>query len=203
MRSKFTPVYTIFLLLFLLFLFLGNSSNPPNGYTGAPGDGLCTNCHTPGNPQGFDGEIIIENFPSSIDPNTAYPLTARVTNPNGLAFRAGFQAVILDASNNNIGDITVSGSNPTTQLNGGREYVEHNPAINFPGSNEVTWNFTWTSPAGPSGENITIYAAAVIASGGNGNQQDLVVTTNVSGTLMNAGNPLGSRNSIFPECKLQ
>ncbi len=190
MKSKFTPVYTTFFLLLILFLFLGNSNNPPNGRTGAPGDGLCTDCHDPGNPNGYDGEVIIENWPNDISPNTDYSITVRVTNPNGLAFLGGFQAVVLDSNNDNIGNLTVSGSNPTTQTSGGREYVEHNPSINFPGSNEVTWDFTWTSPAGPSSEMITMYAAGNIASGNNGNDDDLIVTTNVTGTMMDNGDPL-------------
>lgn len=197
MKSKFTPIYTIFFVLIIGFLFLGNSStpdnpeNPPNGYTGAPGDnGLCTSCHTPGNPLGFDGQVIIENFPTNITPNTAYPMTIRVTNPNGLAFRGGFQAVVLDENNVDAGDLTVSGSNPTTQTSNGREYVEHNPAKNFPGSNQVTWDFTWISPSGPIGEMITMYAAGNIASGGNGNQQDLIVTATASGTIVGGGQML-------------
>ncbi len=189
MKSKFTPIYIIFFLLIGAIAFLGttvddNPENPPNGYTGAPGDlGLCTACHTPGNPNGYNGQVIIEGFPATITPNTTYNMTIRVTNPNGLAFRGGFQAVVLNASNQNAGDLASGGSNPTTQFFNGREYVEHNPALNFPGGNEVTWDFTWTSPAGPGGEVITMYAAGNIASGTNGNQHDLIVTSTATGTI--------------------
>ena len=190
MKTKLTWVYSAFWGAMILFTFLGWSGNPPDGRTGAPGDGLCTDCHTPGNPNGYDGGITIQNFPSTINAGQTYNLTALVSNPNGLASVAGFQAVVLDSGNQNAGDIVAPGNPSSTTTGNGREYVEHNPSLAFPGSNQVTWNFDWTAPSGPNGENITIYAAGNIASGSNGNSEDLIVTTSASGTLMGATDPL-------------
>ena len=185
MNSKFPTIYTLYSTIVIAVFLLAYSSNPPNGRTNAPGDGYCEDCHLPGNPLGLDGELTIENFPSTIDPNTDYTITVRVTNPNGLAFKAGFQAVVLDGSDQNIGDLSIiSGSNPSTTTSGNREYVEHSPAIPFTSSNEVTWDFIWTSPNGPDGEIIKMYAAGNIANGGAGNANDLVKSTNVQGTLV-------------------
>ena len=184
-NSKISSIKVLFCAVLFSTLFISFSSNPPIGRSGAPGDGLCSDCHTGSNPLGFDGGITIQNFPSTIVGGQTYSLSATVSNPNGLASLAGFQAVVLDDSDMNIGDLMVSGSNPITDTNtNGREYVEHNPAQPFSALNEVVWNFDWVAPNGPNGTPITIYAAGNIASGSNGNQNDFIVTTTASGTLM-------------------
>lgn len=63
-----------------LILFLSNSSNPPDRNTGAPFDGLCSNCHGGGS---FDGDIVITGFPSTILPNTTYGITYTVNATMG------------------------------------------------------------------------------------------------------------------------
>jgi Secretion system C-terminal sorting domain/SprB repeat len=183
---------SIFALIAVCILLLANSNNPPNGRTGAPGDnGTCAGCHTGNNPGGFNGSIVIDNFPSTIMSGNTYNLSARVVNPNGLASRGGFQAVVLNesAGNSNAGNITVSGTNPSTILSGGRKYVEHNPAIDFPPNNEITWNFNWMAPDAAPGNIIKFYAAAVIGNGG-ASTGDLVVTFVASGTIANMVDPL-------------
>ncbi len=187
-NSKISSIKLIFCAVLFATLFISFSSNPPIGRSGAPGDGLCSDCHTGSNPLGFDGGITIQNFPSSIVGGQTYQLSATVSNPNGLANLAGFQAVVLDNNDNNIGDLIVSGTNPITDTNtNGREYVEHNPAQPFSASNDVVWNFDWVAPTGANGTPITLYAAGNIASDSNGNQDDFIVTTTATGTLM--GNP--------------
>lgn len=137
------------------------SSNPPNGKTGAPGDGLCTDCHNTGAP--LQNIMTIENLPNNVIAGTQYNLKVRILNLNGNSTRAGFQAVILDDTNkNNFGDISVASTNPTATVSGAREYVEHNPAQNFNGAADVSWDFVWTAPSGPIGQTATIYAAGII-----------------------------------------
>ncbi|MBK6823936.1 MAG: hypothetical protein IPG87_13465 [Saprospiraceae bacterium] len=70
----------MFSLLFASILFLGYSDNPPNGYTGAPGDGMCTNCHTPGGHGNLSGNVEIQGLPTSITPGNAYTITVRINN---------------------------------------------------------------------------------------------------------------------------
>ena len=48
---------SILALIFSIFL-LAYSSNPPNGVTGAPGEGTCTNCHN-GATGGLAGSVSI------------------------------------------------------------------------------------------------------------------------------------------------
>lgn len=175
--QKFTFIYLLLSIL-VVGAFFSFSSNPPNGRSGAPGDGLCTDCHSPGNPLGLDGELILTGFPTAVAPGQTYSISVVVRNDNGIAQRNGFQAVILDESNNNIGDITTSGGNPTTETSGnGREYVEHNPAIDF-ADNEVEWTFDWTAPDGNVGEEVTLYIASIVGNGGSGNSNDLFLQDN-------------------------
>ena len=186
MKSKFRPIYILFFTLLTAFTFLNNSANPPNGRTGAPGDGLCSDCHSGNNPNGYAGSVQIMNFPSSIIPNTVYSLQAVIDITAGTPARAGFQAVVLDGSNNNAGDLTPTGPSTTTQSFNSREYVEHNPAMFFGGNSSVTYTFDWLAPNAPNGEIITLYTASVIANG-SGTANDLVVTNFANGIVMSSG----------------
>ena len=188
MKQKLKQIYTVLIALFFGIIAISFSGNPPDGRTGAPGELTCADgCHTGNNPNGFAGTIDIVNFPTSITPNTTYNLQATVTTTAGSPVRAGFQAVALDGSNLNIGDFMTSDPNVNTTNSGGKEYVEHSPAQFFGGGNTVTYNFDWVSPSGQNGEVVTIYTAALIANGANGNSGDLTVLNTVSGTISGGG----------------
>ncbi|GEM_PF-805709 len=184
--KKITLIYFFFTILAVGTIFMSFSSNPPNGRTGAPGDGLCSDCHNQSNPLGLDGELSMTGFPTVINPGETYSISVVVRNNNGLAQRNGFQAVILDGDNNNIGDITTTGGNPTTETDSGtgREYVEHRPAIDF-ANNEVNWTFNWAAPDGMVGEDVTLYIASIVGNGSNGNSNDLFIQDNFTATIEN------------------
>lgn len=184
--KKFTLIYLFFTILAVGTMFMSFSSNPPDGRTGAPGEGACTDCHSPGNPLGLNGEFSVTGFPTDITPGETYTISVVVRNNNGMAQRNGFQAVILDSNNNNIGDISTTGGNPATETaSNGREYVEHRPAIDF-ANNEVNWTFNWAAPEGMAGEEVTLYLASIIGNGANGNSNDLSIQENFTGTISNA-----------------
>jgi len=200
--KKFTLVYFLFCVLGAGTILMSFSSNPPNGRTGAPGDGLCTDCHNNSNPLGLDGELSLSGFPTVVNPGETYSISVVVRNDNGMAQRNGFQAVVLDGANNNIGDLTVDGGNPSTVTDAnGREYVGHNPAINF-ADNEVNWTFDWTAPDGMVGEDVTLYVASIIGSGTAGNGQDLYIEDNFTAEIQEvvATNDLESiaKVGVFP-----
>jgi hypothetical protein len=196
MTQKRKLLYSLFAAAFGIFT-LSFSGNPPNGRTGAPGDGLCSDCHSSG-AGSIDGEILLTGLPATIDPNTTYTITVMVNNPNGLAQRAGFQWVALNSSNQNAGTMTVASSSSTVTPSGGRNYHEHSPAQNFGGGNSVSWTVNWTSPDAPaSNETITFYGASVIANGNGSSSGDLVATTQVTGQMMGGGTPL-SGNIVNP-----
>ncbi|MEM6965315.1 MAG: SprB repeat-containing protein, partial [Bacteroidota bacterium] len=186
MKRRLHFLYTTFIALFLIVLSFSFSSNPPNGRTGAPGDGLCTSCHNNSNPNGYNGTIDILNFPSTITPNQTYTLQAQVSVTAGTPSRAGFQAVALNASNNNAGSFSTTDPNVAVTPSGGREYVEHDPAISFGGGSSVVFNFDWTAPNAANGEVITVYTAGLLGNG-SGSSNDYTITNTVSGTVSGGG----------------
>ncbi len=175
-----------FLLLFSIIL-ISNSSNPPNGRTGAPGDSTCASCHS-GTNSSLDGEMSFDGLPATIDANTTYTITVTVDNPNGNGVRGGFQWVSLDESNNDAGTMDNEGNNSKVTLAGGRTYHEHQPAQNFNGSNESSYTVEWTAPSGPDGEEIKFWGAGVIGNG-SGSSGDRVVFNTVTGILSASSTP--------------
>lgn len=173
--------FSIFTTL-LLFAFSGSHpTTGSGGYTGAPNDNVCTTCHSPGG--SLDGSIEFSGIPSNVMPNTTYPIIVTITDSEGSAVRAGFQMVSLKSNLANGGAFSVPASenNAQVKMAAGKSYVGHQPAKNF-AANEVTYMVDWTSPATATGD-ITIYAAAIIANGGNGNSNDKFVTSTQSVTL--------------------
>ncbi|MEN0005056.1 MAG: T9SS type A sorting domain-containing protein [Bacteroidota bacterium] len=190
MQKKLPFIYWLFGIS-LAALFISFSSNPPNGRTGAPGDGTCASCHGGNNPNGFDGGVTITGLPATVSPNTTYPLTITVDNPNGAAARAGFQWVALrDSDNTNIGTISNADGNSTVTFSNNRNYHEHAPALSYGSSTSLSWTADWTSPAaGSSDEGITFYAISVIGNG-SGSSGDLVALSQTTTTLQGSTVPL-------------
>lgn len=175
--------YFFFILLAAVsFLFSSSSNNPPNGRTGAPGDGLCTDCHSSAG-AGQDAEIEVAGLPDLISPGSTYRISVTVRNPNGLASLAGFQMTILDESNALGGTLSNAGENATITSASGREYFEHNPAVAFPGSNEVSWAVDWTAPSGPLESKVNYYVVGNAANGNGQSSGDVIVTATGSVTI--------------------
>ncbi len=178
--------YSILALLAGAFLLVAFPNNPPNGYTGAPGEDTCNDCHSIGSGT-QDGSVSLSGIPSVIIPNMAYVITVTSSNPNGVAELAGFQLTILDENNNKAGNITGTSSGSHTETSGGRQYWEHFPAQMFPGSNVVMWTATWTASNIPTDSEVTWYGASNIANGNGFSTGDLIVTTTGSGTQDGGG----------------
>lgn len=200
---KFNKSLVIFGALCALIVGLSNSGLHPtsgsSGYTGAPTDSNCGQCHSGGNPN-LNGNVTIDGLPSTITAGDTYPISVTVTNPNGNAVKGGFQMLVLNGSNQNAG--TLSNVSPGTQLRvaGGKTYFGHAPAPDFPASNELTFTVDWTAPAtAGSVPEIKFYACAVIANGANGNSNDRVVlTSNIIPFQSGAMPLLVSINNVSP-----
>ena len=126
-------LYTVLGILISLTLLMSNSANPPNGKSGAPGDELCTDCHSlDGGTQ--NGTLVLYGFPAVIEPNTTYMLTITNSNPNGVAVKGGFQLTILNSNNQKAGDFVTGSNDPSSAItnSGGRQYWEHDPAQDYP-----------------------------------------------------------------------
>jgi len=180
MKLKIDSIYLLFIVAAIGYFSIARSANPPNGRTGAPGDGLCLDCHFGG--ATLDGDVSINGLPAVIMPSTSYRITVTTTNPNGMAQRAGFQLVALDAGNLNVGTLSNPSASSDLEEAGGRTYFEHRPAVDFPASNEVSWEVDWLSPTTPGGETITFYTASIIGNGA-GSGGDRTVLNTAQGTL--------------------
>ena len=142
-------------------LMLSFSSQQPTGRTGAPGDGLCTDCHA--NNGSFGADITLSGIPSNPDPNTTYDVTIDVDVTSGSPVRSGFSMVSLDNSNDEqAGDWSNPGSGSNLRNANDREYFGHNPAQNFSGGN-VSWEAEWTAPN--LTDDVTFYIAVNLANG--------------------------------------
>lgn len=191
---QFKNTYVIFGAMVAIIFGLSNASQHPisgsSGYTGAPPDSTCGQCHT-GNNSNLDGSVTIDGLPSTIITGETYTLTVTITNPNGNAVKGGFQMVALNGSNGQAG--SYGSTPPFTSLRnaGGKTYFGHVNAQNFPGSNELSYSIDWTAPA-TTGTNpvIKFYAASVIANGADGNQNDRVVLTNLQIPIQSGAQPL-------------
>lgn len=154
-------------LLLGMLVWLANNANPPTGKTGAPFDGLCSECHGGSNPGGFDGTVEITGLPAAIEPNTTYPMVLTMTPTAGSPIKGGFQLVMVDGNNANAGNLASINAQTGTEFLSGREYIEHRNGKNF-GGGSISWDFNWTSPATASG----IIKAYFIGNFTNGNSND-------------------------------
>ncbi|TVR85937.1 MAG: T9SS C-terminal target domain-containing protein [Saprospirales bacterium] len=170
-------------VIFLSVFLLGNASFPPAAHTGAPGEGLCSDCHLGNNPLGLDGDIIISGIPTNPIDGERYELEVILRNPNGLAARGGFQLVVLDGDNNNLGSLENSSASSRTRNFAGKLYFEHSPASNFPGDNELIWTVDWLVPEDPENREVIIYAAGNIADGDGSSANDFIVTNVLEATI--------------------
>src|SRR5688572_7091146 len=159
-------IYYVIIIFVSLTLLVANQSNPPNGKTGAPGEGSCLDCHTFNN-QNQDGIITVAGVPATIVPSMSYVLTVTVSNPNGNGDLAGFQVTILNSSNQKAGNMSSPSPTSTVSTGGSRQYWEHNPAQQYPTNNMVSWTVNWVAPTGPSNTTITAYAAGNVAKDNN------------------------------------
>lgn len=182
---------TTFIALILVAFSGSHPVTGTGGYTGAPGDSACTQCHSPGG--SLDGTMLIEGLPTTIDPSTTYPLTVTITDtsPGGTAVRSGFQIVSLKQNLANAGTFAVAGSetNASVKMIAGKSYVGHQPSKNFDSNDEVVFEVEWTSPSSATGP-ITLYGASIIANGSNGNSNDKFVTNQAVTEISTGTTPL-------------
>ena len=186
----FSKLYPVAGLIAGSLLLLANSTNPPNGKTGAPGENFCTECHSPSATM-LGGLISVDGFPATIEPNQTYQLTVTNQDTSGLGAKAGFQMTILGPLNTKAGDMKNPSLSSTVTNAQGRQYFEHNPAPSYPGSRSVSWTVDWTAPDLAPGSVVTWYAVGNIANGNLNDSGDKIVAANGTGTyiLSSVGGP--------------
>ncbi len=186
MSLKPTSLIKFLLGIFMITFLLANSGNPPNGRTGAPGESTCGSCHSGAT---YQGNLSIAGVPATITSNTTYTVTLSNTATVGSPVTGGFQLVVLDENDNNIGDLVDISSDVGTSTAGGREYAEHLGDKNY-SSNSVAWTFEWTSPASaPQNGDITFYYVTVMANNNGSTSGDKAIT-NTTTVNLPGGAPL-------------
>jgi uncharacterized repeat protein (TIGR01451 family) len=137
------------------------SSGPPAGFTHAPGEFDCSECHLP-QPDAGTGHIQI-NAPASYVPGQTYQITVTHANADPTRLRWGFQLTALDDANTKAGNL--QSADVRTQVldnqgpGGSRQYIEHTSSgtfINQQGG--ASWTFNWTAPQTNVGP-VTFYVA--------------------------------------------
>lgn len=181
------------------FLLVANSTNPPDGHTGAPGELFCANCHST-NGSSLAGTISVEGFPASVTPEETYTLTVVNRNTNGGGAKAGFQITILGPLNTKAGEMSMPSDSSSTSMLSGRQYFEHHPAASYPDSNVVKWTILWKAPALAEGSVITWYANGIIANGNDKETGDKTTASKGTGTIILAAteNLKSDGLSIYP-----
>ena len=158
------------LLCAFSIMFLAFSSSFPTGRTGAPGDGLCTDCHSDNG--SFTGDITLSGVPATAMANSTYNITVTVDVTGGSPIRAGFSTTSLDSNDNAAGDWTNPSSDATLKNAGGREYFGHEPAVNFGAGSSISWDADWTAPN--ITDDVTFYIASMLANGSGTNGDNIL-----------------------------
>lgn len=177
-NDNFLGILASFCVMFFISIIYvsmagANSSGPPDGRTGAPGDaGTCNSsgCHTGvAVNSGSGGVSITSNIPASgYIPGSSYNITVTVTG--GSVY--GFELAVKNQSNEQIGSLT-AGSGSFTSTSNNITYVKHSSK-----QTNGSWTFTWQAPA--SGDaTATFYAAGNAANNNSANSGDFIYTTNV------------------------
>jgi hypothetical protein len=187
MKRNYLLTFTIVLSALLLGsqdLFT-NITQPPTGYTGAPGESTCATagCHF-GTPTLNASDISLltvgsPNLTSGYAASTQYSLAVNA----GSAASYGFSLTAVDASGSAIGTFSLS-SPATTSLatgSGSKQYVGHKNA-----NTTNAWSFRWTSPATTT-ETVYFYLAVNQANNNNEGTGDNIKLKAYSATSSSFG----------------
>ncbi|PYS98429.1 MAG: hypothetical protein DMF63_16230 [Acidobacteria bacterium] len=150
------------------------SDGPPAGFTGAPGEETCANCHF-GPTTG--GTFTVMQAPANYVPGQSYQIVVRHENADVSLHRWGFQLTAL-AGTSMAGSFANLGGGLTQIVGGqgGRDYIEHTSAGTFNNqTGSAQWTFNWTAPATNVGP-VTFYAAGNQANGDGMAGGDRIIT---------------------------
>jgi uncharacterized repeat protein (TIGR01451 family) len=159
------------------------SAGPPAGFTHAPGELDCSDCHT--TPAQSSGTLSL-GVPDRYTPGQTYDITVTHGSADATRVRWGFQMTALDAADQKAGAFApadsltrvISGEGPFPA----REYAEHTSQGTFPGQqNGANWTFKWTAPSEDVGP-VTFYLAGNQADGDGNSSGDNIYFTFKSAT---------------------
>jgi hypothetical protein len=184
---KVVAVFVLLTIAVAIVLFTDNSANPhvranfsgpPAGFTGAPGELRCDDCHT--TPTQSNGSINL-NVPPTYTPGQTYNITVAHTTTDQSKVRWGFEMTALDGSDQKAGAFASLNSFTQVINNQGpipsRQYIEQTTDGSFFGQhNGASWTFQWTAPSSDVGV-ITFYVAGNQANGDGNSSGDNIYFT--------------------------
>ncbi|HUQ90323.1 MAG TPA: BACON domain-containing protein, partial [Bryobacteraceae bacterium] len=151
------------LMLMAVSIAFANSSGPPLGKTGAPGEATCASCHS-GPPNTKGGNVKV-SFPTLLTyaPGISQLITVQITAAGANFGNTGFEVTIRRTDTNQStgmlnGMVSIPNRRTSVQSINGLDYV-YKSGINP----EQIYQFMWTPTANVG--NVTLYVAAV--AGGN------------------------------------
>jgi len=155
------------------------SSGPLPGFTGAPGEGHCTECHDSFGEETNQGNgFVAIDGPARYEAGERLTVTVSVGQPG--AQRWGFQITALTTDTDEpAGQFVITDPLHTQLIQGesGRWYVEHTEAGSFAGQAEgATWTFDWVAPETDVGP-VIFYAAGNAANNDGMRLGDWIYTT--------------------------
>src|SRR5437763_999385 len=160
------------------------SAGPPAGYTHAPGEVDCSDCHT--TPAQSAGTISL-NAPPHYTPGETYDITVTHDTQDPTRVRWGFELTALDSSDQKAGALAPTDDLTQVVNNQGpfpsRQYIEHTSKGTFPGQQfGAHWTFKWTAPDSDVGP-VTFYVAGNQANGDGNSSGDNIYFPFTSATF--------------------
>ncbi|HYY93947.1 MAG TPA: choice-of-anchor V domain-containing protein, partial [Pyrinomonadaceae bacterium] len=164
------------------------SAGPPAGYTHAPGELDCSECHT--TPAESAGTITID-APQHYTPGQTYDITVTHATQDPTRVRWGFELTALDSSDERAGTLAPADGFTQVVNNSGpfplRQYIEHTIKDSFDGTFSgqqfgAHWTFKWTAPGADVGP-VTFYVAGNQANGDQNNSGDNIYFTFATATF--------------------
>lgn len=199
MRTKL--LHYSFLLTTLIFtwvVFNSRSTGAANagigGRTGAPTEGLCSNCHSGGafgtvtvttqlTPVGGGAAI------TTYTPGTTYQVTVQVSGTSA-ATRYAFQTTAVNASNTFTGSFNTAGAGVQFSAASGRTYAEHTTP-----STTNSFQFRWTAPMAGTGT-VRFFSSGICANNSGNTNGDNAGNSSIS--IPETAPPLSASMSASP-----
>ena len=176
--SRITTVSIVILLIFVVSnSVFANSHNPPDGRTGAPNEGDCTDCHTSYTLNAAGGSLVL-TVPKVYIPGKEYDIVVDLMRTG--QSRWGFQMTALNGNNARAGTFATVDSNTQLAEMNSKQYIEQTTAGTAQGTpNKNQWMFKWTAPSTDVGP-ITFYAAGNAANNNLVTSGDYIYTQNTT-----------------------
>ena len=159
------------------------SSNPPDGYTGAPGEGLCTSCHGGAAPNSGPGRLVIEGFPPQYTPGAVYKVTINLSDPDARSW--GFEATVKGNPPGTLRIVDMDRTQLSTARTGAQYVKQTSRGLSVGASGSTSWSFEWVAPDGGSGP-VVLYAVGNVANGNGSASGDRIYTANATSEPVSA-----------------